>query len=144
MSTISITIQLDSSDANFNAVIDALANLSDGSDKIKDLKVKEAEVVETEKPKPAPKPKAPAKPKPAPVEEPEEEEFDEDLNGPSDDEHGADEEITLDDLRALQATKVDKNREALKAKFTELGATGLSSLKPEDYQAYYDFLAKLK
>lgn len=88
-----------------------------------------------------------AKPKPEPVEEEieddevdtaEPEDEDEDF---SDDEEA---EVSIDDIRALQALKIDKHRDALKAQYKKLGATGISSLAPENYQAMHDFMSKLK
>ena len=71
-------------------------------------------------PKPAPAP-APA-PKPAPAPEA---------------------TVTIDDVRIELAKKVDKHREAIKAKLGELGAPSVTKLDPSKYNEMLYFLTSL-
>jgi len=124
-----IKIEFESED---NAVVTAVAALTNSllGKSVAKMEVVEAEEVKPTK-TPTPRPSR-AKTKPEPVVE-EEEETEEQA-----------EEIEADDIRALQATKVDKHREAIKAQLKDLGATGIKDLDEAYYRAYYDFLAKLK
>jgi len=103
------------------------------------MDVTDAEEVKAPAPAKTPTPRpSRAKAKPAPVEEEiEDEDEDEEFQM-------EDEEITADDLRALQATKIDKHRPAIAAHYIKLGAKGISSLAPENFQKMFDFLSKLK
>ncbi len=131
-----IKLEFESED---NVVVTAVAALTNSllgktTDKVAKMEVVDSEEVKAPTPAktPATRPSR-AKPKPSPVEE---EEIDEELGGEGD--------IDADDIRALQATKVDKHREAIKAQLKKLGATGIKDLDEKKYQAYYDFLGKLK
>lgn len=53
------------------------------------------------------------------------------------------ESIKIEDVRALLAVKVADNRDAIKAKLSELKAKNVTTLKPEHYQSFSDFLNKL-
>jgi len=148
MSTIKLEITVDSSNAQL--VGDFLAKLGGASQvpsyartKADDLKVVDAEEVKSPAKTPTPRPSR-AKAKPAPVEEEiEDEEFEtgQESEGMEDEDE---EEITADDLRALQATKIDKHRPAIASHYQKLGAKGISSLAPENFQKMFDFLSKLK
>ena len=87
------------------------------------------------KPAPAPKPKAKpapeakADPAPAPAPKP----------APA----PASGEVTIVDLRALLATKVENHRPEIKAKLTELGAANVTTLDPQKYGAFKDYLNSL-
>lgn len=138
-----IKIEFESED---NAVVTAVAALTNSllGKKANGIEVVEAEEVKPEAPAKAPTPRASrakAKPEPTPVVE--EEEIEEE---PAEevDELDEEEEIDADDIRAVQATKVDKHREVIKAKLKEFGATGISSLDPAHFVKYHDFLTKLK
>jgi len=117
-------------------------------DKTKKMNVVDAEEVKAPTPAktPAPRPSR-AKAKPAPVEEEIEDEEEEEFEVEEEEEFEVEEEeeaITADDLRALQATKIDKHRPAIAAHYQKLGAKGISSLAPENFQKMFDFLSKLK
>jgi len=145
MSTIKLELTVDANNiAIVTEFLGRIAVASVGGRKVADMKVVDAEEVEDEIPaKPAPKPR-PSRAKVKPTPEPEPEEDEDDLDGEDDDLEDEDEEITADSLRALQADKIDKHRAALKAQYAKLGATGLSSLDPKNYQKMYDFMTKLK
>ena len=89
----------------------------------------------TPKPAPAPKlkakpaPEAKADPAPAPAPKP----------APA----PASGEVTIVDLRALLATKVENHRPEIKAKLTELGAANVTTLDPQKYGAFKDYLNSL-
>jgi hypothetical protein len=141
MSTIKLEIEV--SAENVSAVSQFLQAIA-GGDKSKKMEVVEAEEVKAPTPAKAAAPRpSRAKQKPIPVEELEEE-IDEELEEEIDEELEEEEGIDADDIRALQATKVDKHREAIKAQLKKLGATGIKDLDEKKYQAYYDFLGKLK
>ena len=144
MSTIKIEITLDSKDANFNAIIEALANTADGGKKVNDIEVTDAEVLtKVEAPAKAKRAsRAKAEPTPEP-QEPEVEEVEE-IDDLDDEDAPEEESIDADDIRAVQATKVDKHREAIKAELKKLGASGIRDLDEKHYQKYFDFLTKLK
>jgi len=145
MSTIKLEIEV--SAENVSAVSQFLQAIA-GGDKSKKMEVVDAEEVKAPAPAKTPTPRpSRAKAKPAPVEE-EIEDEDEEFEI-EDEEDGVlgkdeDEEITADDLRALQATKIDKHRPAIAAHYGKLGAKGISSLAPENFQKMFDILSKLK
>ena len=144
MSRIHISIELESNDSAFNAVLAALGQTAT-TKSVANIEVVEAEEVKPEAPAKTPTPRASrAKAKPEPAPEPEEEEIeeDDDLDGEDDAQEAA--EIDADDIRAVQATKVDKHREAIKAQLKKLGATGIKDLDEAHYAKYYDFLSNLK
>lgn len=51
--------------------------------------------------------------------------------------------VTIDDVRIELAKKVDKHREAIKAKLGELGAPSVTKLDPSKYNEMLDFLTSL-
>lgn len=51
--------------------------------------------------------------------------------------------IDISKVRALLATKVGDHRTEIKNELTRLGATSVSTLDPEHYQAFADFLNSL-
>ena len=85
--------------------------------------------------KPAPAP-APA-PAPRKTEEPEPMPMDADSS------LGSDPAVSIQDIRTLLASKVDNNREAIRAKLTELGAKNVTGLDARNYDAFYEFLKDL-
>ena len=132
MSTIKLEIEVSAENAGH--VMKFIGDIAyGGSTDVKNVKVVDAEEVKAPAPVKTPTPRpSRANPKPEPViEEEEDPEFEE-------------EEITADDLRALQATKIDKHRPAIAAHYQKLGAKGISSLAPENFQKMFDFLSKLK
>lgn len=153
MSTIKLEIEV--SAENVKHVSAFLEQISAINGKVAKIEVVDAEEVKAPAPAKTPTPRlsrakakpAPVEAKPAPVEEEIEYEDDEDF---TDAEQGGDEfeeeeeAITADDLRALQATKIDKHRPAIAAHYGKLGAKGISSLAPENFQKMFDFLSKLK
>lgn len=141
MSTVKLEIEVNAE--NVKVVAQFLEAIAGMAKTVAKMEVVDAEEVKAPEPAktPAPRPSR-AKPKPAPVEEEEAEDDDEGLNDPE--EEAEEEEIDADDIRALQAEKVDKHRATIKAQLGKLGATGIKDLDPKNYQKYYDFLAKLK
>jgi hypothetical protein len=145
MSTIKLELHVDVNNIEIvNEFLSRIAVAAVSGKKLEAVKVVDAEeVVAAEKPAPKPRPSR-AKAKPTAEPEPEEDEdFDDDL------EDGVlgkdeDESIDADDLRELQAKKVDKHRATIKAELVKLGATGISNLDEKHYAAYFDFLSKLK
>jgi len=154
MSTIKLEIEVSAENAqlvaDFLSNIGGIAKKSVGfAQKVEEVAVVDAEEVKAPAPAKTPTPRpSRAKPKPAPIEEEiededEDEEFEtgQEGEGDLDDEEEA---ITDDDIRALQATKIDKHRPAIAAHYGKLGAKGISTLAPENFQKMFDFLSKLK
>ena len=80
-------------------------------------------------PAPAPVPKKTEEPEPMPM----------DANSSL----GSDPAVSIQDIRALLASKVDNNRETIRAKLTELGAKNVTGLDARNYDAFYEFLKNL-
>lgn len=80
-------------------------------------------------PAPAPAPKKMGEPEPMPM----------DANSSL----GSDPAVSIQDVRTLLASKVDNNREAIRAKLTELGAKNVTGLDPRHYDSFYEFLKDL-
>lgn len=53
-------------------------------------------------------------------------------------------EYKIEEVREKLKEKVNDHREAIKAKLTELGAPNVSSLDPDNYSAFMDFLNGLE
>lgn len=51
--------------------------------------------------------------------------------------------VSIQDIRTLLASKVDNNRETIRAKLTELGARNVTGLDVRNYDAFYKFLKDL-
>lgn len=79
--------------------------------------------------KPAPAPKKTEEPEPMPM----------DANSSL----GSDPAVSIQDIRALLASKVDNHREAIRAKLTELGARNVTGLDARNYDSFYEFLKDL-
>lgn len=56
---------------------------------------------------------------------------------------GSDPAVSIQDIRTLLASKVDNNREAIRAKLTELGAKKVTGLDARNYDSFYEFLKDL-
>lgn len=56
---------------------------------------------------------------------------------------GSDPAVSIQDIRILLASKVDNNRETIRAKLTELGAKNVTGLDARNYDAFYEFLKDL-
>ena len=80
-------------------------------------------------PAPAPAPKKTEKPEPMPMD--------------ADSSLGSDPAVSIQDIRTLLASKVDNNREAIRAKLTEMGAKNVTGLDPQNYGPFYEFLKGL-
>lgn len=80
-------------------------------------------------PAPAPDPKKVEKPEPMPMD--------------SNSSLGSDPAVSIQDIRTLLASKVDNNREAIRAKLTELGAKNVTGLDARNYDSFYEFLKDL-
>lgn len=85
--------------------------------------------------KPAPAP-APA-PAPRKTEEPEPMPMDADSS------LGSDPAVSIQDIRTLLASKVDNNREIIRAELTNLGAKNVTGLDARNYDSFYGFLKDL-
>lgn len=51
--------------------------------------------------------------------------------------------VSIQDIRALLASKVDNSREIIRAKLTELGAKNVTGLDARNYDSFYEFLKAL-
>lgn len=80
-------------------------------------------------PAPAPAPRKTEEPEPMPM----------DANSSL----GSDPAVSIQDIRTLLASKVDNNRETIRAKLTELGAKNVTGLDARNYDAFYEFLKDL-
>lgn len=80
-------------------------------------------------PAPAPAPRKTEEPEPMPM----------DANSSL----GSDPAVSIQDIRTLLASKVDNNRETIRAKLTELGARNVTGLDVRNYDAFYEFLKDL-
>ena len=80
-------------------------------------------------PAPAPAPRKTGEPEPMPM----------DANSSL----GSDPAVSIQDVRILLASKVDNNRETIRAKLTELGAKNVTGLDARDYDSFYEFLKDL-
>lgn len=56
---------------------------------------------------------------------------------------GSDPAVSIQDIRFLLASKVDNNRETIRAKLTELGAKNVTGLDARNYDSFYEFLKNL-
>lgn len=84
---------------------------------------------DVKKPAPAPAPRKTEEPEPMPM----------DANSSL----GSDPAVSIQDIRILLASKVDNNRETIRAKLTELGAKNVTGLDARDYDSFYEFLKDL-
>ena len=80
-------------------------------------------------PAPAPAPRKTEEPEPMPM----------DANSSL----GSDPAVSVQDIRTLLASKVDNNRETIRAKLTELGARNVTGLDVRNYDSFYEFLKDL-
>lgn len=80
-------------------------------------------------PAPAPAPRKTEEPEPMPM----------DANSSL----GSDPAVSIQDIRTLLASKVDNNRETIRAKLTELGARNVTGLDVRNYDAFFEFLKDL-
>lgn len=83
------------------------------------------------------------KPAPAPAPAPEKTEESEPMPMDANSSLGSDPAVSIQDIRTLLASKVDNNREAIRAKLTELGAKNVTGLDARNYDAFYEFLKDL-
>lgn len=51
--------------------------------------------------------------------------------------------VSIQDIRALLASKVDNHRETIRAKLIELGSKNVTGLDARNYDAFYEFLKDL-
>lgn len=80
-------------------------------------------------PAPAPAPRKTEKPEPMPMD--------------ATSSLGSDPAVFIQDIRTLLASKVDNNRETIRAKLTELGAKNVTGLDVRNYDTFYKFLKDL-
>lgn len=90
---------------------------------------KPAPAQDVKKPAPAPAPRKTEEPEPMPR----------DANSSL----GSDPAVSIQDIRILLASKVDNNRETIRAKLTELGAKNVTGLDARNYDSFYEFLKDL-
>ena len=81
------------------------------------------------KPAPAPAPRKTEEPEPMPM----------DANSSL----GSDPAVSLQDIRTLLASKVDNNREIIRAELTNFGAKNVTGLDARNYDSFYEFLKDL-
>lgn len=93
------------------------------------MKPAPAQDVKKPAPAPAPVPKKTEEPEPMPM----------DANSSL----GSDPAVSIQDIRTLLASKVDNNRETIRAKLTELGAKNVTGLDARNYDSFYEFLKDL-
>lgn len=97
---------------------------------------------DVKKPAPAQDVKKPA-PAPAPAPAPRKTEEPEPMPMDANSSLGSDPAVSIQDIRILLASKVDNNRETIRAKLTELGAKNVTGLDARNYDAFYEFLKDL-
>jgi hypothetical protein len=97
---------------------------------------------DVKKPAPAQDVKKPA-PAPAPAPAPRKTEEPEPMPMDANSSLGSDPAVSIQDIRTLLASKVDNNRETIRAKLTELGAKNVTGLDARNYDAFYGFLKDL-
>lgn len=83
------------------------------------------------------------KPAPAPAPVPKKTEETEPMPMDANSSLGSDPAVSTQDIRTLLASKVDNNRETIRAKLTELGAKNVTGLDARNYDAFYEFLKDL-
>ena len=103
---------------------------------------KPAPAQDVKKPAPAQDVKKPA-PAPAPAPAPRKTEEPEPMPMDANSSLGSDPAVSIQDIRILLASKVDNNRETIRAKLTELGARNVTGLDARNYDAFYEFLKDL-
>lgn len=81
--------------------------------------------------------------KPAPAQTPKKMEEPEPLPMDANSSLGSAPAVSIQDIRTLLASKVDNNREAIRAKLTELGAKNVTGLDSRNYDSFYEFLKNL-
>lgn len=97
---------------------------------------------DVKKPAPAQDVKKPA-PAPAPAPDPRKTEEPEPMPMDANSSLGSDPAVSIQDIRILLASKVDNNRETIRAKLTELGAKNVTGLDARNYDSFYEFLKDL-
>lgn len=97
---------------------------------------------DVKKPAPAQDVKKPA-PAPAPAPAPRKTEEPEPMPMDANSSLGSDPAVSIQDIRILLASKVDNNRETIRAKLTELGAKNVTGLDARNYGSFYEFLKDL-
>ena len=113
-------------------------NLKERIAKIDDAsKPAQAKKRNTKPAEPAPAPEAPAEEETKPAEE-------ETKPGAPAESPAEKKEYKIEEVREKLKEKVNDHREAIKAKLTELGAPNVSSLDPDNYADFMDFLNGLE
>lgn len=97
---------------------------------------------DVKKPAPAQDVKKPA-PAPAPAPAPRKTKEPEPMPMDANSSLGSDPAVSIQDIRTLLASKVDNNRETIRAKLTELGAKNVTGLDARNYDSFYEFLKDL-
>lgn len=97
---------------------------------------------DVKKPAPAQDVKKPV-PAPAPAPAPRKTEEPEPMPMDANSSLGSDPAVSIQDIRTLLASKVDNNRETIRAKLTELGAKNVTGLDARNYDSFYEFLKDL-
>lgn len=104
--------------------------------------MKPAPAQDVKKPAPAQDVMNPA-PAPAPAPAPRKTEEPEPMPMDANSSLGSDPAVSIQDVRILLASKVDNNRETIRAKLTELGAKNVTGLDARNYDSFYEFLKDL-
>lgn len=83
------------------------------------------------------------KPAPAPAPAPAPRKTEEPMPMDANSSLGSDPAVSIQDIRILLASKVDNNRETIRAKLIELGAKNVTGLDARNYDSFYEFLKDL-
>lgn len=139
MNQMEIKISFDASiPSNVEALNVFLKNLAGGGQpkSLKEIPVSNAEVVNPLATKKAVKKENPVVQEESVKDEPAKE-------SPKKEDVSSEDKITLDLIRPLLQSKVQLNRDAIKEKLSELGASNATSLGEEHYPEFYQFLSDL-
>lgn len=101
-----------------------------------------ANPVTVKKPAPAQDVMKPA-PAPAPAPAPRKTEEPEPMPMDANSSLGSDPAVSIQDIRTLLASKVDNNREIIRAELTNFGAKNVTGLDARNYDSFYEFLKDL-
>ena len=138
---ITITIDVDGQgQVSINAGHETTEKQITETTEVKPAPAPKAEPKAETQPAPAPKteakPKAEAKAAPTPTAEPAPKAEPTQVQ-----EEPEDSAVTLDDIREAAKEKINKHRDAIKAKLAEYGANNISGLSPEYFEDFYVFLS---
>lgn len=141
-----VTIEIDLKDQKSRNALRALINAMEVDEVVETVQVEEPKQ-EVEEPKKAPAKKSAPKKEAAKQEvaevkqekaEPKQEKSEAEPEEVKEENH-----LSIEDVRVLLASKIQKHRAAIKAKLTELEADNLTKLDPDKYEDFNQFLSDL-